>query len=323
MNNSISLAPEYTEAERQFVLAFVAAEFRLARESLGPGLPWAATLVAAFLFELVVYLLGCGRLRLRLLSWSLAGLIVMAVVSLLGLGYGLNLAAEGGGFAPEHIKAQMLLYPYILIISLSALVLCFVSLVLLALRGIAIVLLWQHRLSPELVHTHRMTRSLGVNLKIPQFAWPRFSLAGFALHACIVLVLLTFVDWIVSALISGLIGLFMVMFVTPLQLVEKLFNFFFTGSPIDLTNTSAFSPTFLNGLAELLVLIAVFIFTRALWRVGRRLNRGAETRSSFATSRRFCCCDRLRTTLLAFRRTRSFRACSGGESASKKRSASS
>src|SRR5262245_9051720 len=64
----------------------------------------------------------------------------------------------------------------------------------------------------------------------------------------------------------------MVMFVTPLQLVEKLFNFFFTGSPIDLTNTSAFSPTFLNGLAELLVLIAVFIFTRALWRVGRRLN---------------------------------------------------
>src|SRR5262245_53623668 len=151
MNNSISLAPEYTEAERQFVLAFVAAEFRLARESLGPGLPWAATLVAAFLFELVVYLLGCGRLRLRLLSWSLAGLIVMAAVSLLGLGYGLNLAAEGGGFAPEHIKAQMLLYPYILIISLSALVLCFVSLVLLALRGIAIVLLWQHRLSPELV----------------------------------------------------------------------------------------------------------------------------------------------------------------------------
>ena len=44
---------------------------------------------------------------------------------------------------------------------------------------------------------------------------------------------------------------------------------------------------------------------------------GTETRSSFETSRRFCCCDRLPTTLPAFRRTCSFSGCSGGESASK------
>ena len=271
MNNSVSRAAEYTEAERQYVLAFFAAEFRLARESVGPGLPWAATLVAAFLFELVVYLRGCGRFRLRLLSSSLAGLIVLAAVGLLGLGYGLNLAAEGGGFAPEHIKAQMLLYPYILIIVLSALVICFVSLVLLALRGIAIVLLWRHRLRPELAPTQRMTRSLGSNLKIPQFAWPRLSLAGFALHACIVLVLLTFGEWIVGSLIWGSVALFMVVFVTPLQLLENLFNFF-TGSPFDFAKTWAFFLFFFKELAQLLPPIGVLLLARALWRVGKRLN---------------------------------------------------
>src|SRR5215467_13562950 len=271
MNNSMSHAPEYTEAQRQFLLAFFAAEFRLVRESLGPGLPWTATLVAAFLFELVVYFRGCGRFRLRLLSWSLAGLVVLAGVGLLGLGYGLNLAAEGGGFALERIRAQILLDPYILIITLFALIIFFVSLVLLALRGIAIVLLWRHRLRPELAHTQRMTRSLGSNLKIPQFAWPRISLAGFALHVCIVLTLLAFGEWIVSTLIWGSIALFVIVFVTALQLVEKSYNFL-TGSPFDLTKTSAFSPTFLNGLAQLLVLTVVFILTRALWRVGRRLN---------------------------------------------------
>jgi hypothetical protein len=273
MNNNLSRAPEYTEAQRQFLLAFAAAEFRLARESVGVGLPWAVTLAAAFLFELVVYLRGCGRFRLWLLSWSLAGLVVLAAVGLLGLGYGLNLAAEGDGFAPEHIRAQMLLHPYILIILPSAFVICFVSLVLLALRGIAIVLLWRHRLRPELVHTQRMTRSLGVNLKIPQFAWPRLSLAGFALHVCIVWMLVTFAQPIVDALMFGSVSLFMILFVTPLQLGEKLFNFFFAGSPFDITNTMAFSPTWLNGLAQLLVLIVVFTLTRALWRVGRRLNR--------------------------------------------------
>jgi hypothetical protein len=272
INNNTSHAPEYTEAERQYVLAFVAAEFRLARESLGPGLPWAATLVAAFLFELVVYLRGCGRFRLRLLSSSLAGLIVLVAVGLLGLGYGINLAGEGGGFAPARIKAQMLSYPYILIISVSALVICFVSLVLLAVRGMAIVLLWRHRLRPELVHTQRMTRSLGVNLKIPQFAWPRLSLVGFALHVFIVLTLLAFVEWIVSALIWGSIGLFMIVFVTPFQLVEIAFNFF-TGSPFNLPKVWEFFLFFFNEAARLLPVIGVFLLARALWRVGRRLNR--------------------------------------------------
>jgi hypothetical protein len=135
------------------------------------------------------------------------------------------------------------------------------------------VLLWRHRLRPELVHTQRMTRSLGVNLKIPQFAWPRLSLAGLALHVCIVLTLLAVGEWIVSALIWGSIALFMVVFVTPFQLVEILVNFF-AGLPFDLAKAWAFFLFFFKEAAvRLLPLVGVLLLARALWRVGRRLNR--------------------------------------------------
>src|SRR5262249_61731887 len=121
--------------------------------------------------------------------------------------------------------------------------------------------------------TQRMTRSLGVNLKIPQFAWPRLSLAGVALHVFIVLTLLAVAEWIVSALIWGSIGLFMVAFVTPFQLVEILVNFLI-GSPFDLAKAWGFFLFFSKETTvRLLPLIGVFILTRALWRVGRRLNR--------------------------------------------------
>jgi hypothetical protein len=280
-NNNISFQPQFTEAEREHLRELLVAVFRLARDGLGPGLPWVAALAAACLFEVVVYLQGCGRFRLPLLSWSLVGLMVTAAVALLGhdyaekallnYGYAEKLTQEGK-LAWGPVNAQTLYY---ITLGVFALLACFVSLVLLALRGIAILLLWRHRLRPELVRTQRMTRSLGVNLTIPQFVWPRLSLAGFAVHACIVLVLgalaYLFREWIINTLIFGSIGLFLVVLGTPAQLIGDLYNMF-KGSPFDFAKIWANFLSSSGDVAKLLVLIGVFLFARALWRVGRRLN---------------------------------------------------
>ena len=272
INDQLSFQPQSTQAEREFLLQLAAALFRLARDGVGPGLPWVAAVAAAFLFELVVYLRGCGRFRLPLLSSSLAALTVTAAVALLGVGYALKLAQEGDASAPGPVNAQTLYYQTIVTF---AILVCFVSLLLLALRGIAILLLWRHRLRPDLARTHRMTRSLGVNLTIPQFAWPRPSLAGFAVHACILLVsgalAYLFWGWIVDALIFGSLDLFFFVFNTPIQLVTIMVNFLM-GSPLDLAKAWANFLDSIDDLAQLLVLIGVLLVARALWRVGRRLN---------------------------------------------------
>jgi len=271
ISNNIFLQHQSNEAEREFLLALNVAVFRLARDSIGPGLPWAAMLAAAFLLELVVYLRGCGRFRLPLLSWSLVGLVVTATVALLGMGYAEKLY-ERDALAPGSIDVQTL---YDQGIYVFAFLIFFTSVLLLVLRGIAIVLLWRHRLRPDLARTQRMTRSLGVNLKVPQFAWPRPSLAGFAVQAGILLVLGTlaysFWGWIVNALIFGSMDLFLFVFNTPVQLVTVLVNFL-TGSPLGLAKAWASFIESIDDLAQLLVLIGVLLFAIALWRVGRRLN---------------------------------------------------
>ena len=268
----VSLQPQDTEAEREYALALVVAVFALARDGVGPGLPWVAALAIAFLFELAVYVRGCGRFRLPLLSWSLVGSVVTAGVGLLGLNYALKFEQEAVASAAGPINAQGLYY---LALFLFAMVVSFVSLLLLVLRGISILLLWRHRLGPGLARTQRMTRSLGVNLTIPQFAWPRLSLAGFAVHVCILLVLGTlaylFWGWIFNALIYGSIDLFFFLFGTPLQLVGILANFL-TGAPLGLAKAWATFLEWIDDLAQLLVLIGVLLLARALWRFGRRLN---------------------------------------------------
>ncbi len=271
LNDAVSLQP--IEAERAFQVAYVAALFRLAHDGLGPGLPWVATIAAACLFEVAVYLRGCGRFRLRLLSWSLVGLMVTAAVALLGVVYAETLTPAGEQLAPRPADAQALYY---LALGVFALVACFFSLLLLVLRGILILLLWRHRLRPELARTQRMTRSLGVNLTIPQFAWPRLSLAGLAVHAGIVLTLGTlayvFREWIVSALIEGSIGLFLIVIGIPAQLIAMVFNFFYAGTPFDLAEMWTTLPSSSSDVAKLLLLAGVLLVARALWRFGRRLN---------------------------------------------------
>jgi len=272
ISNNISVQPQSTEAERKFLLELANAVFNLARDGVGPGLPWAAILAAAFVFELVVYLRGCGRFQLPLMSWSLAGLIVTATVTLLGMNYAETSLGPGTFTDLYSYDAQTLYY---IALGVLALIACFASLLLLALRGIVILLLWRHRLKPELVRTQRMTRSLGVNLTMPQFAWPRLSLAGLAMHALIVSVLgaLTYLfrEWIVNALIYGSISLFLVVIGMPFQLVGTLYNFF-TGVPLDLAKTWSTFLSNLSEVAKLLPMIGALLLARALWRFGRRLN---------------------------------------------------
>src|SRR5262245_54829951 len=270
LRNNISFL---SETQREQRLAVIVAVFRLARDSVGPGLPWVVILAAAFLFELFVYLRGCGRFRLPLLSWSLAGLIVTAAVALLGIGYAEMSIENPEAIATRPTDVQTVYY---LLIYLFAVLAFFISLVALGLRAIAIVLLWRHRLKPGLARTERMTRSLGVNLKIPQLAWPRPSLAGFTAHACILLVLGTlayfFREWIVRALIFGSINLFLLVFGMPLQLIGDLYNFL-TGKPtLGLAETWMSFLESTEELPQLLLLIGIVLLARALWRVGRRLN---------------------------------------------------
>ena len=265
--------PFLSEIQREQRLAVIVAVFRLARDSVGPGLPWVVILAAAFLFELFVYLRGCGRFRLPLLSWSLAGLIVTVAVALLGMVY-VEMSVEDPEAVPTRpTDVQTVHY---LLIYLFAVLAFFISLVALVMRGIAIVRLWRHRLKPDVDRTERMTRSLGVNLKIPQFAWPRPSLAGFTVHACILLVLGTlayfFREWIVRALIIGSMNLFLLVFGMPVQLIGDLSNFL-TGKPtLGLAETWMSFRESTEELPQLLLLIGVLLITRALWRVGRRLN---------------------------------------------------
>jgi hypothetical protein len=272
ISNNLSLQHQSDVAERELLLALNVAVFRLARDGVGPGLPWAATLAAAFLFELVVYLRGCGRFHLPLLSWSLIGLTVTAAVALLGAVYADKLTPEGEQLVPLPADAQALYY---LALGAFALLACLFSLLLIVLRGILIWLLWRHRLRPDLARTQRMTRSLGINLKIPQFAWPRPSLPGFTVHAGILLVLgalaYSLWGWIVNALIFGSMDLFMFVFGTPVQLVSILVNFLM-GLPLGLAKAWATFLESIDDLAQLLVLIGVLLLARALWRVGRRLN---------------------------------------------------
>jgi len=270
VTNNISFL---SEVQREQRLAVIVAVFRLARDSVGPGLPWVVILATAFLFELFVYLRGCGRFRLPLLSWSLAGLIVTAAVALLGMGYAEMSVGDPAAISTRPTDVQTVYY---LIIYLFAMLAFFISLVVLVLRGIAIVLLWRHRLKPNLARTERMTRSLGVNLKIPQFAWPRPSLAGFAVHACILLALgalaYFFREWIVRALIIGSMNLFLLVFGMPVQLIGDLYNFL-TGNPtLGLAETWMSFLESTEELPQLLLLIGVLLLVRSLWRVGKRLN---------------------------------------------------
>jgi hypothetical protein len=270
VSNNISFL---SEAQREQRLAMVVAVFRLARDSVGPGLPWVAILAAAFLFELFVYLRGCGRFRLPLLSWSLAGLIVTAAVALLGMVYVEMSIEDPEAAAARPTDVQTLYYVTIYLFAMLAF---FISLVALVPRGIAIWLLWRHRLKPDLARTERMTRSLGVNLKIPQFAWPRPSLAGFAVHACILLVLGTlayfFREWIVRVLIFGSMNVFLLMFGMPVQLILNFYNFLIGAPTLGLAETWMSFLESTEDLPQLLLLIGVLLIARALWRFGRRLN---------------------------------------------------
>jgi hypothetical protein len=81
-----------------------------------------------------------------------------------------------------------------------------------------------------------------------------------------------FREWIVNALIVGSIGLFLIVLGTPAQLIAMVFNFFYAGTPFEFAKMWAALLSSFGDAAKLLLPIGVFLFARALWRFGRRLN---------------------------------------------------
>jgi hypothetical protein len=261
------------EAQRTFLRELAAALFRLARDGVGPALPWSAAMAIALLLELIAYLLGCGRLRLRLLSMTLLVLIATVALATVGMNYALKSAPGeiGEMLDVKRANSQMLYYSAIFFLGFIVLV---PSLLLLTVRGIAVWRLWRHRLLPDLPRTHRMT-TLGINLAIPRFTWPHPSAAGIAVHACILLVFGTlsyvFRTWIVNALIFGSLDLFLFVFNTPIMLLNNLLKFIL-GKPLSLAEDWTQFRDSIDGLPKLILLAAAVVLARAIWRVGRRLN---------------------------------------------------
>ena len=254
------------ESERQGSLTLAATVFNLLRDGFGLQLYWMLAITAAAVFLLIAYGVGCGRFRLRIVSLSLGALAVLTVAGAVGTVCSIELSDLDEG-ASQTLYAQALFAGSGLVAAVAAL--------LLLVRGTLVLRLWRHRLRPDLPRTHRMTRSLGVNLAMPQFGWPRISATGAAVHAAIALALGIFVylfpRWTLITAIYGPIDLFFLIFNTPVQIVTILTRYF-NDQPLLLEREWATFFRNVDDLAKLILAVAVLMVAGAFWRFGRRLN---------------------------------------------------
>src|SRR5262249_22986471 len=130
-------------------------------------------------------------------------------------------------------------------------------------------------LRPDLPRTWHMTRSLGFNLALPRIAWRHLSPAGIAVHMAILLALGTFAyvfrTWLVIAVAYGLIGLFYLLFNTPLQLIQISARLF-RGLPSDFAQEWSTFALAVGHVSKLTMVVAVLALAAVVWRIGRRLN---------------------------------------------------
>lgn len=272
LNAHIAGDSQLGEAKLQEMLANSAVVFRLVRGGLEHRQVLVAAITTASAMLLAVYLFGCGRFRLRLVSWSLAALAVVAVVCFVGMYQAAQMDPYTPANAPDRDASQTHYAQWLFFLSTFVF---FAALLLLAVRGVLVLRLWRHRLRPDLPRTHRMTRSLGVNLAMPKFTWARISASGVAVHIAVLLGLGTLVylfpRWILIALISGATHLFFLLFETPRQIIvisARLLQ----GQPLLLSNElSSFAGRF-DDLPSLVLVASVLVAAGAVWRIGRRLN---------------------------------------------------
>jgi hypothetical protein len=272
LHAQISSESGVSDVQRQGMHEFATAFFKLAHHAAGPGFLWALSITVALLFELIAYLAGCVRFRLWLLSLSLVALAVTAFLAFLGLSYAASVHPGGELFTPQADEVQR---HYSETLFVLATLVFFATAILLVVRGITIILIWRHRMRPDLQRTTRMTRSLGVNLALPRIAWRHLSPAGIAVHMTILLVLgslaYVFRAWLVIAVAYGVIGLFFLLFNTPLQLIQISARLFRGVSPDFAQEWSTFVLA-VGHVSKLILVVAVLALASVVWRIGQRLN---------------------------------------------------
>ncbi len=265
------MKPGLTEAERAHEIAVSEGTMRLARDALGPGLPWISLAAIASFAAVLIYLFGCGRMRLRLMSLSLLAMLLMAAICFVAMDRASELKPyvgqpEGRSIADTSYAEG---FVYFGVVPFFALV------PLLLVRGILVLRLWLHRPARDLPRTHRMAGSLGANLAMPQFAWPRVSAAGVAVHVgtlvALGVLLAVFRVWIVGALLFGGADLFTLLFDTPFRLAG-LIKRVVVGEPLLLMQEWRTFVANVDDLGKLVVIAGVLIAAGVIWRFGKRLN---------------------------------------------------
>ncbi len=269
---SSSIDDALKDSTKKGALTDVAAIYWMAHSALEHSRGSMEAIMVASVVLIGTYVFGCGTFRLRLLTVGLVALAAIAVISGSGLVRVVSAGVLVPGYDPDGGPVQKLADQYAGVICFFILV---ISLLLLIVQGVLALRLWRHRLRRDLPPTHQMTRSFGVNLAIPQFRIAIMSPAGVTVHLGVLVVLGAllwwFAKWIGQSLVLGLIGLLLLLIwvvFLPMMMVHRGL----TGEAVVRYQDFAEMATAGGQSFGLIVLAAVLVAARAVWRMGTRLN---------------------------------------------------
>lgn len=258
-----------TAEVRRYNGMLLAAIFRLMREAFSEGRAVLAVLVGAAAVVVSVGVIGSGRFRLRLATAAVVALAVVMTISALGM-------LHAYALEPDDVDLNdldQLYYDVYFFMSVSLLAISFLVLLV---QSVLVVKLWRHRVHRDLPRTHRMTRSLGINLGLPRIAWPRLSAAGVAVQVAAVAVPAAmaawFYRWVLMALIFGTVDVFYLVFYSPFLLISVVSRAV-QGAPLLAAGERETMVTAIDDPVKLAIIAAVVLAARGAWRVGTRLHR--------------------------------------------------
>src|SRR4051794_1892866 len=250
----------------------VAACYLMVRSAVEHAPVSMATVATACIVLVGAYLFGFGTFRLRPVIVGLLALVVVAIVSGAGLVKLVGAGALAEGYNPDTGRVQRLA-------DAAAAVICFVvvalSLLLLMAQGVLAFRLWRHRLRRDLPPTRQITQSYGINLAFPQFRTLTMSPWGIIIHLG-VLVVLGVLLWSFSESVGYtlafapvyLLLLFIWLLFLPLLMVHRALPGETVARYADVVDIIAYG----TQSARLVVLAAVLVAARSIWRLGTRFN---------------------------------------------------
>jgi len=253
-------------------LTNVAACYLMVRGTIEHAPVSTAMVATACIVLIGAYLFGFGTFRLRPVMVSLLALAIVAIVSGSGL-----VKLVGAGALTEGYKSDG--GPVQTLADTAAAVICFVvlalSLLLLMAQGVFALLLWRHRLRHDLLPTRQMTQSYGINLAFPQIRIRAVSPLGISIHLGVLValgvLLWWFSDWVGYTLAFSPIYLLLLLvwlLFLPLLMVHRAL----TGETLARYADVADIITYGTQSARLVVLAAVLVAARSIWRLGTRFN---------------------------------------------------